>query len=98
MIVKTHKTENGQLILAVCDKDILGKKFVDNDLQLDLSSNFYKGKEMSEDEIKNLFRAAYIINIAGKKSVALALKEGLINENKILFIKNIPHAQILMES
>jgi len=98
MIVKTHKTENGKLILAVCDNDLIGKKIIDKDLQLDLSSNFYKGKEMSEEEAKRLFRYAYIINLAGKKAVGLALKEGLLNKKNILVIKNIPHAQILIES
>ena len=45
MIVKIHNNE-GRLILAICDKDILGKKFVEEKKQLDLSSGFYKGEQM----------------------------------------------------
>lgn len=48
MIVKTHLTPNGKL-LAVCDSDILGKRFEEDERQLDLSGRFYKGDEVSDE-------------------------------------------------
>ena len=40
MIVKVHRTPDGRRLIAVCDNNLLGKKFEENDLQLDLTSNF----------------------------------------------------------
>jgi hypothetical protein len=45
MIAKIHKTFDGRNVLAVCDSDLLGKKFEEKDLQIDLNSDFYKGKK-----------------------------------------------------
>jgi hypothetical protein len=43
MILKEHKSHDGKCVIALCDDDILGKKFEENGLQLDLTSSFYKG-------------------------------------------------------
>jgi hypothetical protein len=42
MYVKIHKTENKDIV-AVCDEDLLGKKFEEKELILDVSEEFYKG-------------------------------------------------------
>jgi len=84
------------MILAVCDTDILGKKFEENDLQLDLTSNFYKGEEKTEKEIVALFNQAHIVNVVGKKSVDLAIKSKMVIKDNIKKIKNIPYAQSIL--
>ena len=96
MIAKKHVTHDRRLILALCDRDIIGKKFSENEAILDLTVDFYKGEELSEKEIERLMKAAYLINIAGKKSVALAKKLKLAEEKHIITIQKIPHAQILV--
>jgi len=96
MIIKKHKTKDNRLILAICDKELLGKKFEEGEKQLDLSSDFYKGNETKEEEIKKLFLVAYIINIVGKKSIELALQENIISKEDVIFIKNIPHIQAIV--
>ncbi|MBN2421305.1 DUF424 family protein [Candidatus Woesearchaeota archaeon] len=92
MIVKTHETKNG-VIVAVVDKDILGQKFEENDLQLDLASNYYKGELKTIDEVGDLIRNAYGVNIVGEQSIRLAIEEGIITEEMIKKIKNIPYYQ-----
>lgn len=44
MIVKMHKTQDNRIVLAVCDNDLLDKKFEEGKMQLDLTSYFYKGE------------------------------------------------------
>lgn len=95
MIVKIHRINN-QKIIAICDSDLIGKKFEQGNLQLDLASDFYRGDEKSEKEALELLKEAYIVNIAGKKSVDLALKAGILDLKGVIKIKNIPHAQVLM--
>jgi len=95
MIVNLHKSD-GKIILAVCDKELIGKKFVEKNMQLDLTSNFYKGKEMSDEELGVLINKAYIVNLVGKKSVDFGIKKGIVAEKHIITVKNIPHAQAVI--
>lgn len=93
MLAKIHKTPEGRIIVAVCDTELIGKKFSDGDVQLDLTTGFYQCEELEEEEIGDLVRNAYIVNLVGEKSVALGLKEGVIEESNIIRIQNIPHAE-----
>ena len=93
MMVKEHITSDNKLILTVCDKEIIGRKFETPDLKLDLSSDFYKGKEKTEKEIIKLFQMSYMINLVGQKSVELGLKSKIISKKDIIKIKNIPYVQ-----
>ncbi len=98
MLAKIHKTPEGKIILAVCDSDLIGKTFEENNLRLDLSSNFYKGEETSKEKILELFKIAHMVNLVGKQSVELGKKAGIVE--KIITIKGIPHAQavVVMEN
>lgn len=97
MIIKIHKGADGSKVIAVCDPDILGKKFEEKSLQLDLSSHFYKGEEKDGkfllDEIR---KQPCHLNIVGKKSVDFCMKNGLIIKDHIILIKKVPHAQAII--
>jgi hypothetical protein len=97
MIIKVHKTQDGRKVIAICDSNLIGKKFEEKNLQLDLTSNFYKGEEKSEEEIIESIKGSYIINLVGKNSINLGIKLDIINKNNIIKIKNIPHAQAILE-
>ena len=93
VIVKVHKTPDGRKVVAICDKDLLGKKFEEGKLQLDLTSDFYNGDEMSEEDIIKELKDASVVNIVGEDSIKLGIKLGCVNEGNIIRIKGIPHAQ-----
>ncbi len=97
MIVKIHKVERGKMFLAVCDSELIGKKFEDDNKQLDLTSDFYKGDEKTDQEICDLMRNSYIMNLVGEKTTKLALKEEIIINENIKRIANIPYAQVVMQ-
>jgi len=96
MIVKVHKTGDNKKVVAVCDSNLIGKKLEEKNLQLDLTSRFYNGEENTEKEIVKLFHGAYIINLVGNDSVNLGLKLGIISKNNIIYIKKVPHAQVVL--
>ncbi|MBI4142022.1 DUF424 family protein, partial [Candidatus Woesearchaeota archaeon] len=83
-------------IVAVCDDNLLGKKFEENGKQLDLSVDFYKGDQMSSVETGDLLRNADGVNLVGEESVKLGLEEGIIEEEQIVLIAGIPHAQAII--
>ena len=91
--IKIHKGRN--ILVAVCDEDLVGKEFHEGKLYLKISESFYKGELKTEAEVKHiLFRYSYL-NIVGKRSIALALELGIITQRAILFIQGVPHAQTI---
>lgn len=87
-------------IVAICDKELLGKKFEEDIFQLDVKENFFKGKECTDEEvigiIKNMDLEDSTFNIVGEKSVKIALKAGIITTEGIGKINGIPFALVLM--
>jgi len=95
MLTKIHK-KGDQTILALCDSDLIGKKFEENQVILDLESEFYQGEEQDNDMIADMMRNVDIVNMVGEKSIALAQKEGLLGKDEIKEVQGIPHAQIIL--
>ncbi|MEK6835152.1 MAG: DUF424 family protein [Nanoarchaeota archaeon] len=91
--LKINKTEQSEII-AVCDSGLIGKRFSENGLNLDINEIFYKGEIMNEKEIIKILKEARNINIVGKESIKLAVKAGIIDKENIIKIKNIPHAMV----
>ncbi len=87
-------------VVAICDEELLGKKFEQGKFQLDIKESFYKGKLVSEKElieiINNLSREDATFNIVGENSVNVALKEGIIIEEGIGEIQGIKFALVLL--
>ncbi len=92
-IVKKH-THNNQLLLSIIDEDLIGKKIVEGKKELNLTSTFYAGEEMSKEEILNLIKKAVQLNVVGKKIVSFLEKEGHIEH--VLEINDIPYALIVI--
>jgi len=91
VLVKIHESA-GNSILAVADEDLIGKTFDEGDLHLEITERFYKGEEKSEEEIIALMKGSTNTNIVGEKSIAIALKAGIITEDSVIKIQGIPHA------
>lgn len=96
MIAKIHPTPNGKM-LALCDSDLLGKRFEEGELQLDLESQFYKGEEVSDDELEKIIKGIYIINAVGETSIKFLISHDLIEESNVKKVADIPHAQCVVE-
>jgi len=87
-------------VVAICDSNLIGKKFEEDKFQLDVKESFYKGEETSEEETIKIMQAMSredaIFNIVGRKSINTALKAGIISEDGVKRIKGVPFALILM--
>lgn len=92
--VKTFWTKYN-LLVAICDKELLGKNLKFNDVDVKVSEKFYGGKMMGEDECIELMKKATIGNLIGNRIVKLALEKGFITEENILYINGVPHAQFV---
>ena len=87
-------------VVAVCDSNLLGKKFEEGVAQLDVRENFFNGKLVtSEEALKTMkleSRDDSCFNIIGKESIKLAKKANIINDQGIAYIDNIPYALVLL--
>jgi len=98
MFVKIIKSYRD--IVAICDSNLLGKKFEQGEFQLDVKESFFKGNEISEEKlieiIKKMSEEDATFQIVGEKSVRIALKEGIISQEGIKKIQKIPFALVLL--
>ena len=92
--LKTH-TSGETLLVAVCDRELIGQIFTDGALTLEVSEFFYKGEIASLADVGDALENATIANIVGKRSVAHALEQGFISEDNIIIIDGMPHAQTM---
>jgi uncharacterized protein len=89
---KIHTCGNDVLV-AACDKDILGKTFFDGELQLEVKESFYKRSSAPLTELAEVLSGASIANLAGNRVVDSAILAGFIDKDKVLVIGGIKHAQ-----
>ena len=100
MFIKIHKSHNIRPVVAICDSELLGKKFEEGIRQLDVRENFYKGEEMEKEDIIKMIKRQNIedasFNIVGRESIQIALEAGIINKEGIHKIKGIPFTLVLL--
>jgi uncharacterized protein len=96
--VKIHKSY--RWVVAICDVDLFGKKLVEGERVLDLSGRFFDGEAMDKEEAKRLIIDANgedaTFNVVGKRSVLLAKELGLVKEEGIIEIAEVPFALVLL--
>ena len=94
IMVKEH-FRHGQLVLAACDAGLVGRKFEENGVILDLASGFYQGSIMDCEKFGKKLDQAYIANLVGKQTIEFAKKRGLVADSGTLHVNGVPHAQVL---
>lgn len=98
MLVKIHKSYRN--VVALADKELVGKKFEEGKMQLDLTTTFFKGEETTREKaiqiLQNQMSKDATFNIVGKSSIETAKQAGIITDKNIAKIKGIPFALILI--
>ena len=94
MYIKEYNSNSG-LLVAVCDKDLIGKCFEEGRLSLTISERFYKGKEATEAEVIASLQQATVANVVGKRAIQCAIDNNFIEEACVIFIDGVPHAQLV---
>ncbi|MFA5176410.1 MAG: DUF424 family protein [Candidatus Nanoarchaeia archaeon] len=89
--LKVHESVKGRIV-SICDKDILGKVFEENEVELNVSEKFYKGNLVDEEEIIKIIKNERNINLVGENTIKIAEKLDLAENIKT--IKNIPYMEI----
>jgi len=92
--IKEYKI-GADIMVAVCDTELIGKSFEDRGLFLKITESFYKGEEATEREVVTFLKHATIANLVGKRAIKCALDNDFIEEANVIFVAGVPHAQIV---
>ena len=98
ILLKIHKSY--RWVVAVCDKDIFGRKLVDGKRVINVSGEFFNGKEMNNKEIATEIircnREDATFNFVGKNSVRIAKELGIVKDEGVVIIEGVPFALVLL--
>lgn len=94
MYLKIHNMES-EIMVAACDRELIGKTFSEGELRIHVSKEFYKGESATDAEVIEALQKATIANLLGERAVACAIKSGVIDQDNVITIGGVPHAQMV---
>ena len=93
MYAKVLQAEN-KVILAAADKELVGKVFEEGAIRFEVKESFYKGKQVTEEELVDLMEDADSMNLVGDKTIAVAVSKGFVDERSVKNIHGARHVQV----
>jgi hypothetical protein len=83
------------VLLAICDCEILGRTLREGKIVFHVKEDFYKGSRVNVEEAVCMIENSTIVNMVGKNVVKKAIERGYIHPEAVLNIEGVPHAQIV---
>lgn len=83
------------VLLAVCDCDLLGRTLREGKIVFKVKNEFYNGRKATVDEAVGLINNSTIVNLVGKHCVEKAIAKGYVHPEAVIKIEGVPHAQIV---
>jgi len=83
------------VLLAICDTEILGKILREGKIVFNVKEEFYRGARVTVEEALALIANSTIVNMVGKNIVQKAIEKGYVHPEAVLNIEGVPHAQIV---
>ena len=84
----------GTILVNICDEELVGKTVTEGKLKVHLSKDFYSGEVVDGGEALRLIRTCSVVNLAGSRSVALAVDNKVGAPEAIREIEAIPFLMI----
>ena len=81
---------SGNLMLNICDPELVGKTLHDGNTKIKINSNYYAERDVDEHEAKNLLTKCNSINMVGEKTISLATSLGFGSEKSVRRIEGVP--------
>ena len=83
------------VLLAVCDCDVLGRTLRQGKIVFHVKDEFYNGGKVTVEEAVGMIENSTIVNMVGKNCVGKAIEKGYVHPDAVLDIAGVPHAQIV---
>ncbi|MDH3279151.1 MAG: DUF424 domain-containing protein [Nitrosopumilus sp.] len=78
------------MMLNICDVELLGKKITQDELNIHISESYYGERLVEKEEARDLLKQSSIINMVGQETISLSIELGVGSENGIKKISGIP--------
>ncbi|MEM4728395.1 MAG: DUF424 family protein [Thermoplasmata archaeon] len=92
--LKRHRS-GSELLIAACDDELLGRRFTEGELTLEVSPSFFGGERVSRRLLLECLALATIANLVGEETVAAAIEGGFVDPECVIRIGGVPHAQMV---
>ena len=83
------------VLLAICDCEVLGKTLREGKIVFHIKDEFYNGGRVSIEEAVGMIENSTIVNMVGENCVEKAIEKGYVHPEAVLRIEGVPHAQII---
>jgi hypothetical protein len=83
------------VMLAICDSEILVRTLREGKIVFHIKEEFYNGGRVTIEEAIDMIENSTIVNMVGKCCVEKAIKKGYVHPEAVLNIEGVPHAQIV---
>lgn len=93
--MKIWRIRRGEVMVALCDSGVIGKRVCEGKLVLDASKDFYGGPLVTAEVAVDMLRMATVANLVGEEAVRCGMEAGVIHEDAMICIGGIPHAQFV---
>jgi hypothetical protein len=83
------------VLLCMCDAEILGRTLREGKIVFCVKEDFYKGARVPVEEAVSMIETSTIVNMVGRNIVRKAIERGYVHPEAVLNIEGVPHAQIV---
>ncbi len=94
LYLKTYR-QGAEVLIAVCDCEILGRRFAEGDLRLEVSCDFFGREKASASEVEAALARATMANFVGCRAVEHAISLGYVEKENVLSIDGVLCAQMV---
>lgn len=84
----------GSLLVNICDEELIGRTVSEGRLKVHISKDFYSGEVVGKGEALRLIRTCSVVNLAGRRSVSLAIDNEIGAREAIREIEDVPFLMI----
>lgn len=95
LYLKSH-CSGDEVLIAVCDCDLMGKKFVEGHLHVEILPDFFGEETATAQDVERALAAATMANLVGELAVGHAIRLGYVSRENVLRIKGVPCAQMVL--
>jgi uncharacterized protein len=89
------KRVGSNVLLAVCDCELLGRTLREGKIVFKIKDEFYNGRKGTVEEAMGMINNSTIVNLVGKTCVEKAIAHGYVHPEAVIEIEGVPHAQIM---
>ena len=95
IVMRIHRVR-AEVVVAACDAELLGTDLPVGTKggKVRISPDFYGERPVSREELVWAMRRGTVVNLLGRRVLAVAREEGLVAEEGLGTLGGVPHAEI----